>query len=53
MQPIATETIFTPSSWDFLMGPDIFVAPIVESSQTRKVIFPSGIHVINVNHHVV
>jgi alpha-glucosidase (family GH31 glycosyl hydrolase) len=42
MTPMASDTDFTPDSWDFNMGDDIFIATIVDNSTTRKVDFPKG-----------
>jgi len=47
MTPVANYTDFTPESWGFFMGEDIFVAPIVESAfpsniSINQVDFPSG-----------
>eukprot|EP01119_Soliformovum_irregulare_P022785 TRINITY_DN7855_c0_g1_i3.p1 TRINITY_DN7855_c0_g1~~TRINITY_DN7855_c0_g1_i3.p1 ORF type:complete len:201 (+),score=66.84 TRINITY_DN7855_c0_g1_i3:113-715(+) len=40
MTPMAEETIFTPNSWNFKMGDDIFVSPVVESGNNFQVEFP-------------
>lgn len=42
MNPIADETIFTPSSWEYVLGSDILVAPIVEDTTQLTVHFPEG-----------
>lgn len=50
MKPMASYTVLTPDSWNYLMGPDIFVCPIVASiniSGTRTVDFPKGDDWIN------
>jgi len=40
MKPLARDTIFTPDSWDFLMGESIFVAPILNEVGNKTVTFP-------------
>lgn len=45
--PQANKTIFEPDSWSFMLWKDIFVAPIVENSTTRQIIFPEGNNWIN------
>eukprot|EP01089_Gocevia_fonbrunei_P020690 TRINITY_DN7769_c0_g1_i2.p1 TRINITY_DN7769_c0_g1~~TRINITY_DN7769_c0_g1_i2.p1 ORF type:complete len:588 (-),score=108.30 TRINITY_DN7769_c0_g1_i2:90-1853(-) len=43
MKPIAGWTDFTPSSWDFWLWHDVFVAPVVSAGgSVRTVEFPSG-----------
>eukprot|EP01090_Pellita_catalonica_P001799 TRINITY_DN11532_c0_g1_i1.p1 TRINITY_DN11532_c0_g1~~TRINITY_DN11532_c0_g1_i1.p1 ORF type:complete len:598 (+),score=88.49 TRINITY_DN11532_c0_g1_i1:106-1899(+) len=43
MKPIAEWTILEPSSWDFWLWHDVFVAPmVVNNSYTRDIEFPAG-----------
>ena len=42
MTPIAKESIFTPTIWDYMFGKDIFVAPLINNSTTRTIHFPAG-----------
>jgi alpha-glucosidase (family GH31 glycosyl hydrolase) len=42
MTSLAPETIWTPSTWDYLLGKDIFVSPIVENVLSKVVEFPKG-----------
>ena len=43
MKPIAPPIhLGQPSSWDYMLWKDIFVAPIVENSTSRSVLFPPG-----------
>jgi alpha-glucosidase (family GH31 glycosyl hydrolase) len=42
MKPIAKDTIFTPSTWAYMLGKDIFVTPVVDNSTSTTIEFPTG-----------
>lgn len=42
MNPVAGWTLLTPDSWEYVLGSDILVAPIVENVTQQTVTFPSG-----------
>ncbi len=42
MTPLGEDTIWTPLNWDFLLGNDIFVSPIVDDNANRTIVFPKG-----------
>jgi alpha-glucosidase (family GH31 glycosyl hydrolase) len=47
MQPLAEDTIFTPSTWNFLLGPDILVCPQPTESNSVHIGFPDGVAWVN------
>lgn len=40
--PLADRTVLQPSTWEYLLGPDMLVSPIVENVTRVHVSFPSG-----------
>ncbi|ELR16305.1 glycosyl hydrolase, family 31 protein [Acanthamoeba castellanii str. Neff] len=42
IKPLASETIFTPDSWEYLLWKDILVVPMVDNSTSRAVSFPAN-----------
>jgi alpha-glucosidase (family GH31 glycosyl hydrolase) len=42
MYPLAEYTDFTPSTWNFIMGDDILVAPVTDNGTQVSISFPEG-----------